>query len=135
MRLLSAALLVALFFTAPASAEQFFFRSSTTGTISIVPPPPELDVDPGSGIDFGISYGSVRIRSGTFVSISPILSSGRPKTGYSFSSPNLPDELVLDVSSGLIRGRLSMLGIHDFSVTISDGTGQSQTVPVTVVVE
>ncbi|CDZ73255.1 Hypothetical protein NGAL_HAMBI2610_48850 [Neorhizobium galegae bv. orientalis] len=135
MRTTSAALLAALLLPFPVSAGQIVWRAPTTGTLTFVPPP-ELEVDPAPGVvDFGISYGSVRVRSGTGLFISPIWPSKGSKTGYSFSSPDLPQSLTLDLSSGSIRGRMSVAGTYDFSVTITDGTGQSQTVLITVVVE
>lgn len=130
----SVALLAALLLAFPVSAGQIVWRSPTTGTLTF--PPPEFEVDPAPVIDFGISYGSaVRVRSGTSLFVSPIWPSRGPKTGYFFSSPDLPQSLTLDLSSGSIRGRISAIGIYDFSVAISNDTGQSQTVPVVIIVE
>lgn len=131
----TAILLLALACAAPVSAGQIVWRSATTGALTFVQPPPELEVDPAPAADFGISYGSVRVRSGIAISASPVWPSSGSKTGYSFSIPDLPSSLTLDVSSGLIRGRISATGIYDFSVTILYGMGQSQTVPAAIIVE
>ncbi|WP_373427975.1 Ig domain-containing protein [Agrobacterium tumefaciens] len=52
-----------------------------------------------------------------------------------FSSPDLPAALSLDLSNGMIRGRIFDARRYEFSVTISNAAGQSQTVPVTILVE
>lgn len=135
MRLLLVAL-AALVLSSSAHAGEIIWRSPTTGTLKFVSPPPELEIpDPATPVDFGISYGSTRVRAGTSLYTSPIWSSGGLKTGYSFSSADLPSTLSLDLSAGLIRGRISVTGTYDFSVTISDGAGRSQTVPVAIIVE
>lgn len=135
MRLLPFAL-AALVFSSHGHAGEIVWRSPTSGTSQFVPPPPELAVDPAPVVvDFGISYGSARVRSGTAVSISPIWPSRGSKAGYLFSSADLPNELSLDLFSGVIRGRILAIGIYDFSVAISNDTGQSQTVPVVIIVE
>lgn len=135
MRLLPAAV-AALIVTSPAFAGEIIWRSPTTGTLTFVQPPPELETpDPNEPIDFGVSYGVTKVRAGTGLDISPIWPSGGLKTGYSFSSLDLPSTLSLDLSAGLIAGRISLTGTYDFSVTISDGVGQSQTVPVAIIVE
>jgi hypothetical protein len=135
MRLLSA-VFAALILASPAMAGPFVWRAPTTGTLKFVEPPPELEIpDPATPIDFGISYGPTRVRSGTSLFISPIFPAGGSPTGYTFTSPDLPASLLLDLSSGLIRGRISIAGRYDFSVTISDGQGHSQTMPVGIVVQ
>jgi hypothetical protein len=135
MRTTSAAILVAVVLASPLSAGQIVWRASTAGVLKISEPPPELEVDPAPVVNFGISYGSTRVRSGTSLSISPICSTCGSKTGYLFSSPDLPSSLTLDVSSGLIRGRIFVARTYDFAITVSDGTGQSQTVPAVIIVE
>jgi hypothetical protein len=135
MRLLLVAL-AALVFSSSAHAGEIIWRSPTTGTLTFVQPPPELETpDPNEPFDFGVSYGVTKVRAGTSLYTSPIWSSGGLKTGYSFASPDLPSTLSLDLSAGLIRGRISVTGTYDFSVTISDGAGRSQTVPVAIIVE
>lgn len=136
MRLLPV-VLAAFVLSSSAYAGEIIWRSPTTGTLKFVAPPPELEVDPPPvAVDLGITYGStVRVRFGTAISISPIWPSDGAKTGYLFSSPDLPDALSLDFFSGSIRGRISVVGTYDFSVTVSDDTGQLQAVPVAIIVE
>ncbi|WP_086082455.1 Ig domain-containing protein [Rhizobium etli] len=118
-----------------AYAAEYIWRSRTTGTLKFVAPPPELEVHPAPVADFGISYGSTRVLSGTNLFISPLLLAGGLPTGYTFTSPDLPSMLSLDVSSGLIRGRISVAGRYEFSVVIADSTGRSQSVPIVIVVQ
>lgn len=131
----AAIFLLAIASAAPVSAGQIVWRASTAGVLEITAPPPPLEVDPAPVVDFGISYGSTRVRPGTNLFISPIWSEGRPQPSYTFTSRDLPAPLSLDLSSGLIRGRIVTVGTYDFSVTISPAAGQSQTLAVTVVVE
>ncbi|MBY5484665.1 hypothetical protein HFO87_09290 [Rhizobium leguminosarum] len=135
MRLLPVAF-AALIATSHAFAGEIIWRSPTSGTLKFVAPPPELEIpDTSTPIDFRISYDLTRVRSGTSLFISPVLPAGGSPTGYTFTSTDLPARLSLDPPSGLIRGRISIAGRYDFSVTISDGQGHSQTVPVGIVME
>ncbi|WP_412064672.1 putative Ig domain-containing protein [Rhizobium sp. SYY.PMSO] len=134
MRLLPVAL-AALVLSSSAHASEIIWRSPKTGILKFVEPPPELEI-PDPVIDFWVSDGATtKVRSGTSLAITPIWPAGSPRTGYTFSSPDLPSTLSLDLSNGLIKGRISIAGRYDFSVTISDRQGDSQTVPVGVLVE
>ncbi|MBN9981863.1 MULTISPECIES: putative Ig domain-containing protein [Rhizobium] len=134
MRLLLVAL-AALVFSSSAHAGEIIWRSPRTGTLKFVAPPPELEIhDPATPIDFGISYGSSRVRVGTSLYISPTWQDGRPQAGLTFTSPNLPATLALDLSSGLVSGRIPVAGQYDLSMVIADSSGRSQTVPVVIIV-
>jgi hypothetical protein len=135
MRLLPAAV-AALIVTSPAFAGEIIWRSLITGTLTFVQPPPELETpDPNEPFDLGVSYGVTKVRPGTSLFISPSWPSGHPKTGYTFASPDLPATLMLDLSTGMISGRIPAAGQYLFSVAISDSSGRSQTIPVTIIVQ
>jgi len=119
-----------------ADAGEIVWRSPTSGTLTFVQPPPELESDPTPSADFGITYGAaIKVRPGTPLSFNPLWPSGLPQTGYMFSSPDLPAALSLDLSNGIIRGRIFDAHRYEFSVTISNAAGQSQIVPVAILVE
>ncbi|MBB3408522.1 hypothetical protein FHT87_002425 [Rhizobium sp. BK316] len=138
MRLLPTVLAAAML-TSPAFAGQIVFRPVTTGTLQFVAPPPELEtpdpVEPQEP-DFGVSYGVTNLRAGTTLSISPVWSSGHPQSEVTFASLSaLPTGIVLDMLSGVIRGKIYVPGTYDFSVRVTDGTGAAQMVLVAIIVE
>jgi hypothetical protein len=136
MRLLPV-VFAAIVLTSPALAGNIVWRSPASGTLVFAKSPPELAIpDPSEPEpDFGVVYGTVKVRAGTSLFIWPRGPSGFAPTGYLFSSQDLPATLTLDVSLGVIRGKISVAGRCDFSVLVADGSGRSQLVPVAVIVE
>lgn len=137
MRLLPVAL-AALVFSSPAHAGEIIWRSPTTGTLKFVSPPPELEtpVVPQEPDNLGASYGVTKVRAGTTLSISPVWSNGHPQSDVTFASLSAPPTgVVLDMLSGVIRGKIFVSGSYDFSIRVTDGAGRAQMIPVRIIVE
>ncbi|WP_342637332.1 putative Ig domain-containing protein [Rhizobium leguminosarum] len=123
LRKIVIAALSASFITSPVAAGQIFWRSPTSGVLAITAA--------NTPADFGLSYGSVNVRAGTNLALTPMSRDGGNVHGFTFAASGLPAGIVVDPATGRIGGKLFIVGTVSFDV-IASRNGQQQTLSVVI---
>ncbi|MEZ2224540.1 putative Ig domain-containing protein [Rhizobium sp. RCC_161_2] len=132
----AAIFLLAIACAAPVSAGQIVWRASTAGVLEITAPPPPLEVDPPPVEvgNFGIFYGTTRVRANTSLMIQPLSQSGFPGAGYTYTAASMPTGAKLEASTGMISGKILAAATYAISITVAKD-GKQDVIAATIVVE
>lgn len=127
--------LLALACASPVSAGQIVWRAATAGVLQITDPPPPLEVDPPPVEvgNFGIFYGSTKVRANTSLMIQSLSQNGFPGAGYTYTAASMPIGAKLDASTGMISGKIAVTGIYAISITV-EKDGKQDVITATIVV-